>query len=168
MKPSELKQFERSYCDCDMCKAGCKSMPGILAPGDLDTIAEYVGVNEPDEKWVSDHFAASEGAMVITLTGEITRIPTIVPKQKADGCCVFLTAENKCSVHPVSPMGCRCFNICGGPNETEEQTSKAILSSIAQNIDYNMLHDWMIQTGNTTTPITARKQALKTLLEDID
>lgn len=168
MKPSELKQFERSYCDCEMCKAGCKSMPGMLAPGDFDAIAEHMGVDDPGEDFARDHFVASEGALVVTADGNMTRIPTIVPKQTANGRCVFLTADDRCSIHPVSPMGCRCFKICDEGDGDDMDVSKSILSAIAMNIDYNLLHDWMLQVDNVAPPISVRKLHLTGLLEDIE
>lgn len=170
-KPSELQQFERSYCKCDKCRSGCKAMPGMLSPGDIDNIAEYLG-KEPDEEFVSEHFAASEGALVrIQECGTLARIPTIVPKQKENGECVFLTEDGRCGVHPVSPFGCRCFNICGeAPSQIEEDTHKSqtVLACIAGNIDYNMLHQWLGTTGHVARPLHQRKSHLMDLLEEAE
>lgn len=40
----------------------------------------------------------------------IDRIPTIAPRSTDDGRCVFLTADERCSVHPVAPFGCSFFD----------------------------------------------------------
>ena len=35
-------KYERTVCSCHECRVPCLHMPGMLAPGDLDRIAEYV------------------------------------------------------------------------------------------------------------------------------
>lgn len=168
MKPSELEQFERSYCSCDKCKAGCKSMPGCLAPGDMDRITDFLGIEEPTPEWIAEHFAASEGALVITADGHATRIPTITPKQRENGRCVFLTSDDQCSIHQVSPFGCRCFKVCDDNDEAAAEVSRAGLSAIAADLDYNMLHDWMTQNGITAMPLSLRKMIFTKLLDELD
>ena len=90
--------IERTICDCKKCKAGCRTMPGYLAPSDLPHFQ------------VSD-LQASEGAVVVK-DGQTIRLPSIVPKQRQDGSCVFLDDSGGCTVHEHSPYGCRMFNSC--------------------------------------------------------
>ncbi len=168
--PSTLDQFERSYCDCRQCTAACKAMPGMVAPGDLDRIMEFCGVTmDTEENWVVAHFAASEGAAVVCSDGKTFRIPTIVPKQKPNGHCVFLNDDGECTIHPVSPFGCRCFNVCETDperNEAQAQQSCHALAVIAGNYDYNATHQWLSANGHLAKPLHERKQMLNLMLDN--
>jgi len=167
VKPSDLDAYERSYCDCDKCGAACRAMPGMLAPGDMDKIADFTGGDSDDPEWVKDHFRASEGAMVVTSEGNHCRIPTIVPKQMPNGQCVFLT-EDGCSIHPVSPFGCRVFKVCDDDDQNlDNEKSCTALSCVAGNIDYNMMHNQLYSEGYQAPPLMKRKQMLDDLLGEI-
>ncbi len=86
MRPPELKQFERSVCDCTKCKAGCKHMPGSLAPGDMYAIANFLRVDPDKIEFIHKHFRASDGKYII-FDGKLKMVPTIVPSQEDDGRC---------------------------------------------------------------------------------
>src|SRR5216684_4213268 len=87
--------FARTKCDCEECTHNCKHMPGYLIPDDVERI-----MNAPNAVIRSnlDRLAASPGALV-SKNGVPFRIPTIVPARKEDGSCIFLTKDNKCSIH---------------------------------------------------------------------
>lgn len=166
VQPSDLEQFERSVnCDCHHCTAACRAMPGMLAPGDIDRIAEYRGEEESDD-FIPNHFVASEGAMVLTSQGNVCRIPTIVPKQKPNGECVFLDEEKKCSIHPVSPFGCRCFRVCDDDDQEAEEKSAACLNCISTNIDYILTHDWLAANGHVAIPLGIRRKLMEVIREN--
>jgi len=168
VKPSDLEAYERSYCDCAKCGAACRSMPGMLAPGDMDRIADFCGEDTDDQNWVTQHFRASEGAMVVTNEGNHCRIPTIVPKQVPGGNCVFLK-EGKCSIHPVSPFGCRVFKVCDDDDEQlDNEKSRSALSCIAGNIDYNMMHHQLYSLGYQAPTLAVRKAKMDQLLGEIN
>lgn len=98
--------FERTVCDCDLCRVGCRSMPGCLAPSDIENIGKRRPDALADENWL-----ASAGAKVGVTPPDgdrlvVLQIPTIVPATKSDGSCVFLDAEGGCSIHDVAPYGC--------------------------------------------------------------
>jgi len=168
VKPSDLEMYERSYCSCGKCSAACKAMPGMLAPGDMDRIAEFRGADTDDPDWVKAHFSASEGALVVTRDGDHCRIPTIVSKQDEAGHCVFLK-DGQCSIHPVSPFGCRVFKVCDHDDQELDNTkSAAALSCIAGNIDYNMMHHELYSEGHHAPPLQHRKRRLDELLNEIN
>jgi len=161
--PEELQQFERSYCDCGKCKAACKSMPGMLAPGDIKAIANLLDT-EPDENFVAGFFAASEGALVLTKDGP-QRIRTITPRQKPDGSCVFLTSEEKCSIHKVSPFGCRAFSVCAA-DDINDDLSKLAAALMLCHVDSEYKSHWddCDRNNSRTPPLMERRANLHRLL----
>jgi hypothetical protein len=78
-----------------------------MVPADLEKICEYLGEDDL-VSFAFNHLLASPGATVL-ISGEIFQIPTITPARKADGSCHFLE-NDRCTVHPVSPFGCRFFD----------------------------------------------------------
>jgi len=59
---------------------------------------------------VMDSLRASKGAIVGDASGQLYRIGTITPAVREDGACVFLTEDNRCSIHAVAPFGCAYFS----------------------------------------------------------
>lgn len=97
----ELAVYERSNCRCGACSAVCTSgQPGALAPSDIDHLAEFFGMEDPTEDFMTRNFAATEAV----LDGESTRV--IRPGTHAEGRCVFLAENGDCSCHPVAPFQC--------------------------------------------------------------
>ena len=127
-------QHERSFCDCDQCKAVCHSKPGRLAPGDIKRIADFFEV-EVTPEFISKNFRASDGINTVR-KGEEVSIPTIVPAQLPNGNCVFF-AQGKCTIHAVSPFGCSGFNACNAtPEGIAESEEKILALAICDSVDY--------------------------------
>ena len=113
---SENSGFTRTKCACSQCTACCKRQPAALANGDFERIADYLCektqgcLPEDALEAAKKHFWASGGALVKDLsTGQTRRVGTITPK-RIRGRCVFLTADDKCSIHEVAPFGCAYFD----------------------------------------------------------
>ena len=167
VEPIDLEQYERSYCGCDMCKAACHNMPGMLAPGDLQQIAVECDKEPTDLSWVNTHFCASAGAAVL-IDGNPARIPTIVPAQKPNGHCVFLNDEDRCEIHRVAPFGCRCFNVCDEENREEDlDSSSACLAQCAADDRYRGTWAWLRSHGSIASPLRDRRSALQAELDEI-
>lgn len=98
--------LSRTSCACAECVACCKRQPGPLVTGDMERIADYLGVPLDHAKLL---FKASRGALIL-YKGKVVRVPTITPKQHPDGSCIFLDEHDRCSIHPVSPFGCAYFD----------------------------------------------------------
>jgi len=99
--------YTRTVCACGTCIKNCKTQPGYLVPGDVKRITEFTG------KPAHEILVNSPGATVLEpATGEITRIRSITPAMDETGRCIFLTPDDKCAIHPVSPFGCAYFD-CG-------------------------------------------------------
>lgn len=142
MKPNQRRtvaaQTERTYCDCRRCKAFCRTMPGDLAPGDLERIANYLGIELTDE-FVHKNFLAAQGR-TLPEDGTDKIVPTIVPAQKTDGSCVFLTSDERCAIHTVAPFGCSKFNYCDEPTPDDFRRMKRMLNEAQHDDEY--LSQW--------------------------
>ena len=166
-----LHKYERSYCECNKCKAGCKSMPGMMSPEDVVQVATYCGQDPEDDtlrfvEWAVEHYAASGGATVIMSNGTTRGIPAIVPQQHANGQCVFLDENDRCTIHPVAPFGCRQFKVCDGDDqELDNEKSRSALNVISMHTPYQALHNFLEESGATAPPVLDRKQKLEELLE---
>jgi hypothetical protein len=77
----------------------------------------------------SRYLLASPGA-IVAKAGRLFRIPTLVPARRSDDACIFLTADNRCSIHPVSPYGCAFFDSHMSKQQAERR-SVAGLNQIA-------------------------------------
>jgi len=118
-------QYERTICGCSKCRRPCRTMPGMLIPGDLERIAEYL--NHPI-KAVLGEVLASPGALVGTRTPfgiRMGRVPTIVPAT-CKGRCVFLEEDDQCAVHLVAPYGCSHFDFHMSKVEGDERSEAAL------------------------------------------
>jgi len=105
--PPDGPPFARTVCACDECRRGCHEQPGSLAAGELEQIAAYLA--RPVAA-VLAKFWASPGALVGNrATGEVFRVGTITPRL-AGGRCVFLSADDRCTIHAVAPYGCRMYD----------------------------------------------------------
>lgn len=167
----QLEQFERSICDCNKCKIACKSIPGSLAPGDAARIINFAKPDDqPVEDFVQEHFRASSGTKAIDDQGKPMMIPTIVPAQKEDGRCVFLTGDDHCGIHPVSPYGCRNFTVCGQDGlsvDEESMRSSSQVSNILFEEGHNYFKLWSFlkSAGLVAMDILSRKSRFIHMLD---
>jgi Fe-S-cluster containining protein len=96
-----------------------------LIPADLHRIAEHL--NESDlTRFAFDNLLASPGAIIYTKDGLI-RIRTLVPARRADGACRFLTAEDRCSIHTVSPYSCAMFDHTQSREEADALSLRGLM-----------------------------------------
>lgn len=161
---ADLEQFQRSSCDCQLCAAGCKTKPGALIPGDLERIMEYCEDESAD--FVMQYFQASEGATLLaTVDGKYlpVSIPSIVPAQTATGRCVFLSDDDLCLIHEVSPFGCSHFRIC---NDTDHQAEAKLQYMVKQQLRahvdralYSQVWLTLYKTHRRARPMEERKAA---------
>jgi Fe-S-cluster containining protein len=148
----------RTVCDCRACVANCRFVPGALIPADLNRIAEYLNESELT-RFAFDNLLASPGA-IIYIGGKLIRIRTLVPARRSDGACRFLTAEDRCSIHAVSPYSCALFD-CSQSGEEADALSLRGLMEIAKAWRRGELYSrlWMMlyHTGRIApSPIESR------------
>jgi Fe-S-cluster containining protein len=118
----------RTVCACRACVANCRFVPGALIPADINRIAEYLSESNLT-RFAFDNLLASPGA-IIYIRGKLIRIRTLVPARRSDGACRFLTAEDRCSIHAVSPFSCSHFD-CAQSGEEADALSLRGLMEIA-------------------------------------
>lgn len=138
MHPLPVFDFKRTPdCSCDACVHNCKTIPGFLVLEDVIKLAEYINL-----------FNASPGAL-LCVQGEYVRIPTIVPSRKEDGSCVFLTVDNRCSIHEKAPFGCRYFD-CEMDKGEANYRSLSGLISLLDNPAYTTFREALVARGNVS------------------
>lgn len=167
---SARDDFPRTTCACEVCRAGCMTQPGMVGSGDLDRIVEHCGEDANRERFVEMMFCASDGALVARRTAvgiETFRIPTIVPKQKKDGRCVFLASDGRCAIHPVAPIGCSHCDThtlrASGSNDVVHVALVEIMGDEA----YRRDHAALLAAGSIARPLAERKAAYAALEAEI-
>jgi Fe-S-cluster containining protein len=117
--------FERTIYPCHECTLNCRHIPGYLIPADLERIKNCLGPAETLVDWAKQHLLASPGALVAT-DRMVFRIPTVVPAQATSGACIFLTSDNRCSIHSVAPFGCAFFDAHMSKSEADGRSSQGL------------------------------------------
>lgn len=116
--------FNRTECACAECALNCRFIPGYLIPTDLAAIAKHLGY-ENVVTFALENLLASPGATVMT-NDEIFQIPTLVPTRQANGACKFLTVDNRCAIHAVSPYGCSHFDVHQSKAEADSRSIEGL------------------------------------------
>lgn len=127
--------FERTTCACENCTKCCKRQPGPLAPDDFERIRRYL---QETVEQAREHFCSSPGALVRTPNGT-RRVGTITPRMRK-GRCVFLDDNDRCTIHAVSPFGCRMFDTHMGTAQANAR-SLFLAQSQAMSAEYQALRD---------------------------
>lgn len=151
-------EFERTSCTCTGCTRYCHEVPGYLLPSDLFRIADHLVATGriTETKQVMDHLRASKGA-VVGRGEKRWRIGTITPRME-NGRCVFLTEDDRCSIHAVSPFGCSYFSSHDDRAEADIRSLWG-LSLIAQTPAYEEARQTLIKRdGEAAEPFTPTKE----------
>lgn len=168
MRETRIKLgFPRTECACEECAINCHYIPGYLIPSDLEAIAGRLGYADL-VNFAMETLLASPGATVL-VDGQVAQIPTLVPNRRLDGACRFLDADNRCSIHAVSPYGCAFFDCHQSRREADLRSCRG-LQAIAHEWSVGGLYAriWMALSAagfHAPFPTTARarlKEALET------
>jgi Fe-S-cluster containining protein len=163
-----LDVLERGLCKCDKCKAPCQTMPGFLVPGDLEQIADYLGVTLTDEFITRNFRVASGGTVPYQITDKLHPRPALVlvPDQRPSGDCVFYQS-GLCQIHPVAPFGCRMFEMCGLSPSDKHKAQAGLLSTFHP--EYRGTITRLRKYLGTAPPLSVRRGLLvNKLLESPD
>lgn len=116
--------YERTVCACIECVNNCRYIPGYLIPADVEHIALYLGFTNLVE-FGFRYLLASPGATVMQ-AGRVFQIPTLVPRRKEDGSCIFLDEHDRCRIHEVSPYGCAFFDVHQPDAEAQRRSGRGL------------------------------------------
>jgi Fe-S-cluster containining protein len=108
-----------------------------MIPGDWERIAAARGL---DPAAAAPLFRRGKGAVVGKFVNgalQTFRIETITPTV-VEGRCVFLDAENRCTVHAVAPFGCSFFDIHMSAFEGQQRSSWGLVQIVTDG-DYQRL-----------------------------
>lgn len=169
------ERFERSYCDCERCKAPCRVAPGFLGVGDLDRMQIQLKIPQADfQTWAGANLAAGDGRKVAH-KGNVFVCPVIVPQQAEGGVghCAFFTG-GECSVHAAAPIGCSHQNQCE-PESGEGPTRLALLEVAEEWLrverggqsNYVALWNYLAMAGRNALPTRTRNALLSNELERV-
>lgn len=117
--------FGRVVCDCEECTDCCRHQPGPMVPGDMHRIVTFLG-RDLSTPTARELFVASPGALLARPNGETYQVGTITPRADATGRCAFLTPDDRCSIHEVSPFGCAYFDTHMPPWEANRRSAWAV------------------------------------------
>jgi len=157
--------FPRTECACAECVLNCQHIPGYLVPGDLSVIAAQLGY-ENLLPFALENLLASPGATVMA-NGVMFQIPTLVPARQTNGACQFLTLENRCAIHAVSPYACRAFDVHQSNTEADRRSLaglKAIAREWAIHGLYANLWRTLFSVGLIAPPPAEGKRQIKMAL----
>jgi hypothetical protein len=118
-EPAPRRQFgfDRTRCDCELCRAPCRHIPGSLAIGDLERLCPP---GADTFAWAEEHLRA--------ITDK--PFPTLVPARQANGHCHWLF-QGLCAVHENAPYGCAFFDSHMPPAEAERRSAATIQARLA-------------------------------------
>lgn len=164
-------------CACELCRAPCKTMPGLLAVADLAAFASQVlgpdAMDSPERfaELAAGKLLASGGSSGMK-NGQLIQLQTLVPAQQPDGHCVFLTPEDHCGLHGTAakPFGCRTFKVCEHvPLEGHKQNAalSAVYFDQCEGGFYNRVVHLLAAAGHAAPPLAERRQQFYSLLERI-
>jgi hypothetical protein len=153
--------FYRTQCDCSECTRPCRNLPGYLIPDDLHRIYRHMAPDQDLLTWARQYLLASPGALVMR-DREVFRIPTLVPSRRPDGACIFLTPDDRCAIHSVSPFGCGFFDSHMTHTECDRRSKLGLYAIIrAWNAGDDYAHVWLALAEDSLVappPEVARKQ----------
>jgi Fe-S-cluster containining protein len=98
---------------CSSCRAACSHKPGWFLPGEAEKVAEYLGVTLAElfktrlavDWWEADHNFDTDVFLLAPAIED--EEPGAEYPGNPRGRCVFLTDDERCSIHAVKPHECR-------------------------------------------------------------
>ncbi len=160
--------FARTSCVCRRCSICCEHVPGALAPGDLEPMAQHLGYGDDVAAFARDNLLASEGVDVITDRDQIVHLRTLVPATQANGHCKFLQA-GRCAVHAVSPFGCAFIDAHQSDDEFAVRSDalyRALYEDMIEAGPYRKTWEELQRQGKCPEPLEVRGTRLHAAMRD--
>lgn len=100
-------------CSCDKCVGACRKKPGWFVPEEIKPAADFLGLTEKEffDKYLSvDYFTDPDGFLYVLSPATDKSEPGKEFPLEPSGRCIFLTDDEKCSIHSVKPFECKYFD----------------------------------------------------------
>lgn len=128
-------------CSCGTCVSACRKKPGWFSPNEIKPLADYLGITEKElfeKHLLVDYYVDMEKDQVFFVLSP--SIKDHKPGQEfpffPTGSCVFLNADEKCSIHPAKPFECKAFDHRNEDFEAGKQVHFAVAQSWADYKQY--------------------------------
>jgi Fe-S-cluster containining protein len=148
--------FQRSICACEADRHQCRVHPGFLIPSDIPRIVAHVSAQRGEPAEVLTLLSPSRGFVLRERESQkITRLPTIIPMRKPDGSCMFLDAQERCTIHEVAPFGCAYFDMHESRADSDPKVVWGI-NQIHRSKPYAALHALLRKTQPLADPLETK------------
>lgn len=160
--------MQRTSCSCETCQVGCKTLPGALVPADLIKMQQHIEPDASLTEFADKYLVVSSGARILNpQTRQAMSVPSLAPKQRSDGTCIFYNRQGRCDIHQVSPFGCSMFDT----HETESVSTPLVRDMVLQQYEshctggvYHQLCQYLYAKGQHATPLEDRRRAYEEML----
>jgi Fe-S-cluster containining protein len=104
--------MQRISCDCQDCRDACKHKPGWLRYGDEQKIAAKLQISVRklfNDFLIIEYMHREDHTYYFILSPCPVHLPpgSLMPIFESIGRCIFLTSDEKCRIHEVSPLECQ-------------------------------------------------------------
>jgi len=104
-------ETQRISCNCQSCRDACKFKPGWLKFGDEKKIAAHLKISVRklfNDYLILDHIKNDDGTYYFVLSPCPVHLqPGSIMPLTNTGRCIFLTKDEQCQIHEVSPLECQ-------------------------------------------------------------
>ena len=100
-------------CSCEDCTSACYRKPGWFLPHEIKPAADLLGLTEQEffDKHLSvDYYGRPDSFTFVLSPATTNAVPGEEFPFNPNGRCVFLTEDNKCSIHNAKPYECKTFD----------------------------------------------------------
>jgi len=110
----ELPQLvDTIECSCEGCVSACHKKPGWFIPEEIKPAADSMGLSEKEffDKYlaVDYYFSSTEKLFVLAPVTKRSK-PGVEYPLDPRGSCIFITDDNKCSIHAFKPYECKHYD----------------------------------------------------------
>lgn len=161
--------MQRTSCACEACQIGCKTLPGALAPADVIPMWQHVDPESGLFQFSEKYLQVSSGAIAVDpASGTRFNVPSLVPKQREDGTCVFYNQQGRCDIHAVSPYGCSMVDMHQSGSEANDIVRQCVLQQYDAHRSGSIYHQlcvYLDSVGQRARPLVERRQAYENMIE---
>ena len=101
---------DRQSGSCQVCQRACQRKPGWFKPGEVEEVAEFLGVSVErlfKEKLAVDWWEADTPGFVLAPATKDNQPGQEYPSNPSGECVFFV--DGQCAIHPVAPFECKSY-----------------------------------------------------------